>query len=981
MRPLYGLSKPVYAAGIAVLFFLVILVSSCEARRSEQYRLEADAYFKLGRLQEAAELYQEAIVVDSSNAMAKLGYGRCLKAEHKFDEALAIFQEVLSSAPQTGAAYLETSNLLLDLDRPDEAIQLASQYTSLNPEQGGLLLGRTFLVVGRSAEALATLSTLNERFPNSADIKVNLALACLAQGQAKEAETLLRKVLGSVSTTSTAARVALVDVYETLGKSTEMVAELEDMLARAPENEDTKSVLARSQVVAGQLTEGESRAREAVTTDPSSGWANYAMGFCMLQKGANEEATGYLQRAFAVLPQETQVQMALRRAQNGSSAARGATTHASGAGLKTEGTPPLEIPKDWRTLWKQSVLNQLLEGHEGFLKEGGENLRETLVAAAIFTGKHALAEELAQSLAEDSPLRLYLRALKEGNREDALKAVETWSTRDDDLGLLGQNALGYAMALSGAHARALQALTACNQRWPDNAVSLFNTAQVFRMAGMSRHAASVCRRISTEYPSNSEAHGMLFAILRSSGHEYEACRAAETAYAIFPGAPEAALNLSQSYLDLRRLDEAKDVLSQAFEAAPGKPELRLGLANILLHEGKPDECLDLIAGETSSPNWEGQTGVLSALCYTMMREWEPALEKATSIDGASQQPTAQLIRFSALLNMGKSEDAVASLLPTDTAKPSGDRAGLILMQAVGHPAAGISDAESALAAELSRDAALVSCFALGATYQSAGLHDDALEAFQDIEPLVSEGAPCLIRFMFTSMTMAARLQDVKDGLRSLAQRHAAVPGAWLNLAAALRALDDDMGERESLDKALEAGPNDPSVSLQRGMYFERKNDAPSAINEYQRFLTLRPDDPIGNNNLAYCLLTTGGDAQKALECALRAARKLPQDPHVMHTLGVAQLRLGDLAESKKNLTAAFDRLPGDPAIALDLGQLSIQEGDSQKGRQLATAALAYADYFDLNFSRKQEADEILARPPVQEPANGQLSQAGDLPSP
>jgi Flp pilus assembly protein TadD len=134
-----------------------------------------------------------------------------------------------------------------------------------------------------------------------------------------------------------------------------------------------------------------------------------------------------------------------------------------------------------------------------------------------------------------------------------------------------------------------------------------------------------------------------------------------------------------------------------------------------------------------------------------------------------------------------------------------------------------------------------------------------------------------------------------------------------------------------------------------------------ATDAYRRLAELRPEDATANNNAAYCLLVTGGDLKEALERAQKAKEKLPLNPAVLHTLGVAQLRSGNLEESRKNLSMALELRPGDPTLLLDYGLLLNAENKPEDGKLHIELAIRYADQLGLNFPRRAEAEQILGK--------------------
>ncbi|MCC6694576.1 MAG: tetratricopeptide repeat protein [Candidatus Hydrogenedentes bacterium] len=951
-----------FLCGLAVCA-IAILAAGCGGNRSEQYRLEADAYLSLGKTTEAEGLYRKAIEADAANGMAAVGLGRCLAAEGKVDEALAAFENVIKAAPSTGAAYVEAAGLQFAQGRTDAAIETAGKYASVDEEQGGLLKARLLMLAGKQDDAAALLAGLSEKNPQSAAIHTLQGMMLLTQGDHVKAEEEFRLVLRELSSDSVAAWIGLVEASGPQGKAAAVAEELERVAAQNPNNYDIKAALARAYVEAGRLDDGESAARGVIGQNPASGWTNYAMGFVLLKKGDVAGAAPFLERANATLPQEFCIcrDVMLARQQTPQQ------VPAPGEGTDTAQETPSATPTDasWQTLWKQASLKRLLDGREQFLAEGGANVREVLVVSAVFRGNPALAEELSKELPADSPLHAYIKALKDRKPEDIVKALDPWLKRSDELGLIGQNALGYAMALSGVRSRALQLFYACNRNWPDNAVSLFNGAQAFRMAGMSRYAAQAYARIIAQYPDNPDGYVLHFLALREAGSTQDARRSAEAGYALFPEVPEITLNLSQAYLDARQLDDAKQLLTRAVEAAPNDAGLKIGLATVELHAGNTEETLRLVEGLQEPQDSVNQAVLLETLAHLTSGNWQGAIDKAPQLPEGRLRLLGRVITAAAHLKNGQADEAAASLAETDAQGSAGGRAGLIILHALGKTAPELTSAEdSALAQTLAKDTALLADFAYGTACQMAELNDEAFAAYERVAAKVSEGSTPLLPLLFATLSKSVRTTDTASRAREIALRHETSPAAWTGLAAFLRAVEDDAGEREALDKAAQAGPDEPQVHLQRGIYFETHGDFAAALQEYRRLLELRPDDPIGNNNLAYCLLSSNADPEEARAHALRAAEALPNDAHVMHTLGVAELRTGALAESEKHLQGALELMPGEPTLLLDYGLLLVAKGMPAEGRIQAQAALSYAQLFGLEFPRRAEAEDLLKKIPA-----------------
>jgi Flp pilus assembly protein TadD len=182
---------------------------------------------------------------------------------------------------------------------------------------------------------------------------------------------------------------------------------------------------------------------------------------------------------------------------------------------------------------------------------------------------------------------------------------------------------------------------------------------------------------------------------------------------------------------------------------------------------------------------------------------------------------------------------------------------------------------------------------------------------------------------------------------------------WLSYANYHESNEADAAQREALERAAELASDNPIVWLMMGRFEEQQDDMAAAGDAYARLLELRPGDPVASNNRAYCLLVTDGSAEEALELANEATEFLPNNPHLLHTLGVAQMRVGDLDAAGENLGKALVQRPGDPTMLLDVGQLLIKRGERDRGLRHVQEALTLSEFLGVDFPRSAEARQII----------------------
>lgn len=839
--------------GVAIATLARLLLAGCGERRSDQYLQQGATYLRLQKYREAEETYRWALQANPNSVQARLGLSQCLIALGKPDEALGCLQEIIAIAPENDRGYLETTRLLVRMGKTEEALATAQRLETVNAELGGVLRAKLLLHSGRQAEARELLAGIQERFPDSRAVRTHLAAALLAAGQPAQAEATLKALLETDPAESTGAKVLLVEALAAQDRVAEII-DGQEMIS-APDS-DQAMVTAHALILAHRAEEGAALLRNALDQQPGSAWACFVLGSHLTDMGRREEAAPFLEMAAYSLPWEAAVTRNLARLQRPESPA---PVLARPDALR-EPTDRLisdaAAPEDWQKLWRQGALRRLVAERERVQGQPGAYRQETLSLAALLLGNFALAEELAGELPAGSPLTAYLEALKQQKAQEAVNALEPWMQQEDAaLNILALNAAGYAMAVTGARGQAVQVLSACVERFPDNGTSLINLAQVFRAANMPQFAARALTRLTSVFPENIEAHALLFRVLREAGMHQAARQAAEVMYALFPDSREASLAVCGIYMDGKDPDLAMRVADRYLQSLPQDGEMLMTKASVLLRKGRIEDALEALAGN---------------------------------------------------------DDALAD-------------------------------------------------FAAGAACQVALLHDDAYLAFKGVDDALAGDHDTLVSLMFSSLPHLIRVEDIAAEGRALAERHALRPRAWLAYAGLLQRLEDLDGERVALDKAAEVGPDDPQVFLRRGDFFSRIKDTKTAAAEYRRLLQIRPDDPAGNNNLAYLLILTEEDNDEALRCARLAAQGLPGNPHVLHTLGVALLRNGNLEESRKNLTTALQLMPGDPALLLDYGELLITLGDTEGGRRHIESALANTRALDLDFDRQAEAEALLAK--------------------
>ena len=287
-----GKARPRLALGVLALF-----LASCNASRSEQYRIEGDAYWKQGAAPQAAESYRMSLTLNAGNSLAFVGIGHCLMAQQKLDEALANFLKAIDAAPALELPYVEAVNVLLAKNQGEKAIDSARNLEAVSPVRGAMLRAFVLGNTDRLGEAVELLTELRDRFPKSANVRIALAKALLAAKKADEAEVELRAVLTALDASSLEARMTLVDACGQQNKIGPLAEEYRQLVERTPEDVGLRLVWARTLFYGGKIDQANAIAEEILKQDRTSGWANYIVGCCLLARRQQSEAIPFLQAA------------------------------------------------------------------------------------------------------------------------------------------------------------------------------------------------------------------------------------------------------------------------------------------------------------------------------------------------------------------------------------------------------------------------------------------------------------------------------------------------------------------------------------------------------------------------------------------------------------------------------------------------------------------------------------------------------------
>jgi len=124
-----------------------------------------------------------------------------------------------------------------------------------------------------------------------------------------------------------------------------------------------------------------------------------------------------------------------------------------------------------------------------------------------------------------------------------------------------------------------------------------------------------------------------------------------------------------------------------------------------------------------------------------------------------------------------------------------------------------------------------------------------------------------------------------------------------------------------------------------GMLHQEKNEPEQAKKYYRMCLELKPDFAPAANNLAWIMIETGDNVDKALSLARTAKRLHPDDPGISDTLGWVYVHKNAFASAVAQFEDALNKMPGNPTVRYHLAVARHKQGNRQEALENLQIAL------------------------------------------
>src|SRR5579885_1181721 len=280
------------------------------------------ALLQLRRYEEALAAYEQAIRVYEAHASKGKGLtqhddfsltntydqkGIVLRRLGRREEALAAYEQAIHLDPMNGSAHNNKGNVLLDLGRREEALNAYEQAIRLDPVDASAHnnKGDVLLQLGQREEALASLEQAIRLDPKFARPYCHKGKALLQLGRYKEAQVTYEQALCFDPKLVSAIGEAYIDqgvALRRLGRLDEALDIYEQAIRFDPKLALAYSNKGNVLLDLGRLEEALTAYEQAIRLDPELALAHNNKGNVLLQLGKPQEALASLEQAIRLDP-------------------------------------------------------------------------------------------------------------------------------------------------------------------------------------------------------------------------------------------------------------------------------------------------------------------------------------------------------------------------------------------------------------------------------------------------------------------------------------------------------------------------------------------------------------------------------------------------------------------------------------------------------------------------------------------------------
>lgn len=877
------------------------------------------------------------------------------------------------------AQHLSSAEAAIAAGQPRVALPELNAVLEHDPTNSTarLALGRTLLLLGRPADALAAIERAVKDGARPEAVRLLRLQALLATGAdaqvLRELEPVPAATLESVPELMYVKAAALLGLH----RYDDARAIYQSLINRDARAVAPRLMLARATAEFESLPAAQALLAEALNIDPASPDARMLEGQLLLRAAKPADAARSFQMVLDAVAGKSAGDPRQRSLTASALFGLGEAQVALGDAVGSRATSARldQLGRDAPTARMLRARAALLGNNPATAQEALEahlsqypqdRDAELLLAMALYAQRRPeRAEMYVNDVLQASPgnvnARRLLASIRLAERKPG-EALEALTPLLSDAGgdLTARALAGRAAIEKGDVRRGLEYLEQVAAALPDDPAAQFDLASAYLTSGFVDRAEAVVKAIpDTEGPSSARRH-LLLVLAAVRRNDYDAALAeldrlrhtsmssaavhlfAADVYRAFqrPDAArteyQAALTvdpnnvlslLGMAMIDLaaQRSGEADAALAKAAKVAPNDARISLVRARAASQRGDGHEAVQwLNKARADAPDSPVPLVLLARMSLTQ-RQADKALEYARAARKLDPQRVDALqAEAGALMTQGHVDEALQAIDATIQSAPGQVPLYLLLARtdlAAGRGAAAREAAKRALALEPRNPDILY-------TAAVAALATNDVPAAREFAQRLREIAPHSAIWAILEGDVAARNGDHARALASYEEAARLQPLAevverQVHARLALKRKD----ALAPADAYRASRPSDPIAALLLAQLREQTGDADGARAAYEDVLRLEPGSRLALNNLA--VLYAARSDPRAVDIASRARRSAPESPEVADTYGWTLVSAGRAREGVDALREAARALPRSAEIRYHLAAALAAAGQKE----------------------------------------------------
>jgi tetratricopeptide (TPR) repeat protein len=264
----------------------------------------ADALRSRGRVRESLPLYQRALALEPSDAVAHNNFGNAHLQLGQCADAVAAYRRALAISPQNADIHCNLANALRQLGELPEALIESERAIALNPQlsMAHNNLGLVLAGQGRRDEAVVSYRRALHLNPGYLEALSNLGNVLCELGERREAVTLYRRAI-ELDPLRADSHGNLGNVLSELGLLEPAMESFRRALALQPQHVQAHLGLGTALQMQGRASEAQESYQAALGLEPHNVEALTLLGELHANRGQFAEARQLFQRALALDPE------------------------------------------------------------------------------------------------------------------------------------------------------------------------------------------------------------------------------------------------------------------------------------------------------------------------------------------------------------------------------------------------------------------------------------------------------------------------------------------------------------------------------------------------------------------------------------------------------------------------------------------------------------------------------------------------------